>query len=83
MKIRNLAKGHLKMLLAGKLDSGLARNSVRIIHATLRASLHAAIDDGVILASPADKLGRQFKLMIPAAARQEEIKAMNREQVSA
>jgi len=83
MKIRNLAKGHLKMLLAGKLDSGLARNSVRIIHATLRASLHAAIYDGVILASPADKLGRQFKLMIPAAARQEEIKAMNREQVSA
>ena len=83
VKIRNLAKGHIKMLLADKLDSGLARNSVRIIHATLRAMLNAAIDDSVILASPADKLGRQFKLMIPAAARQEDIKAMNREQVSA
>jgi hypothetical protein len=45
--------------------------------------LNAAVDDGVILANPADKLGRLLKLVTPAAARQEEIKAMTRDQVSA
>ncbi len=83
VKIRTLARGRIKMLLATKLASGLARNSVRIIHATLRAMLNAAVDDGVILANPADKLGRQLKLVTPAAARQQEIKAMTRDQVSA
>ena len=83
LKVRILARGRIKMFLATKLTSGLARNSVRIVHATLRAMLNAAVDDGVILANPADKLGRLLKLVTPAAARQEEIKAMTRDQVSA
>lgn len=83
VKVRTLARGRIKMLMATKLASGLARNSVRIIHATLRAMLNAAVDDGVILANPADKLGRQLKLVTTTAARQQEIKAMTRDQVSA
>jgi integrase len=83
VKVRTLARGRIKMFLATKLTSGLARNSVRIVHATLRAMLNAAVDDGVILANSADKLGRLLKLVTPAAARQEEIKAMTRDQVSA
>jgi integrase len=83
VKVRTLARGRIKMFLATKLTSGLARNSVRIVHATLRAMLNAAVDDGVILANPADKLGRLLKLVTPAPARQEEIKAMTRDQVSA
>jgi len=82
VKVRTLARGRIKMFLATKLTSGLARNSVRIVHATLRAMLNAAIDDGVISANPADKLGRSLKLVTPAAVRQEEIKAMTREQLS-
>ncbi len=81
IKIRQLPKGRIKTLLAEKLNGGLARNTVRIIHATLRAMLNSAVDDGVILANPAEKLGRQLRLVASPMARQEEIKAMTREQV--
>jgi len=56
----------------------------RPIRPRVRAGpINSTVDDGVILARPADKLGRQLKLVTPVAARQEEIKAMTREQVSA
>jgi len=80
-KLRLLHKGQIKTFLANKLKSNLSRNSVRIIHATMRAMLNAAVDDGIILANPADKLGRSLRLVMPNAARQENIKAMNRNQV--
>jgi len=82
MKIRHLHRGRIKVLLAEKLASGLSRNSVRIIHATLRAMLNAAIDDGVILANPAERLGRQLRLVKRAGERQEGIKAFTREQLA-
>lgn len=81
VKVRQLQKGRVKALLAEKLTGGLSRNSVRIIHATLRAMLNAAVDAGVIVGNPADKLGRQLHLVRPAKARQEEIKAFTREQL--
>jgi integrase len=80
VKVRSIARGRIKMLLANKLAAGLSRNTVRLVHAALRALLNSALDDGVILANPADKLGRQLKLVTPALARQEQIKAMTREQ---
>ncbi len=83
MKLRQLHKGWVKAFLAKKLASGLSRNSVRIIHATLRALLNAAVDDGVLLSNPADRLGRQLRLAKPPKARQEEIKAMTQDQLSA
>ncbi len=58
----------------------LARNTVRNIHAALRAMLRSAVDDGVLVVNPAEKLGRQLRLVTPKATRQEEIKAMTREQ---
>ncbi len=61
----------------------LRRGSVRIIHVTLRAMLYAAVDDGVIIANPAERLGRHLKLVPAAATRQEEIKAMTRGQLAA
>ena len=61
----------------------LKRGSVRIIHTTLRAMLYAAVDDGVIVANPAERLGRHLKLVPAPATRQEEIKAMTREQLAA
>jgi integrase len=50
------------------------------MHAILQAMLKAAVDDGVILSNPAEKLGRQLHLVASAATRQEEIKAMIGEQ---
>ena len=61
----------------------LARDSVRVIHATLRALLNAAVDDGVIVANPANKLGRTLRLVVNAKTRQEEVKAMTRDQLAA
>jgi integrase len=69
--------------VAKEIRGPLARDSVRIIHATLRAMLTAAADDGLIIANPADKLGRALRLVQNATTRQEEIKALTREQVSA
>jgi len=42
--------------------------------------LKAAVDDGVILVNPAAKHGRQFRLVASKVTRQEEIKAMTREE---
>jgi integrase len=82
-KLRELQRGQVKTLLAEKLTSGLSRATVRILHATLRTMLNAAIDDGVLAANPADKLGRYLRLVPVMAARQDGIKAFTREQLAA
>ena len=79
-RVQHLDKGGIKGMLADKLAGGLSRNSVRIMHATLRAMLRAAVDDGVMPVNPAEKLGRQLHLVKSKMVRQEEIKAMTREQ---
>jgi len=83
VKIRHLQRGRIKAWLAEVLAAGeFARESVRLLHATLRTLLNAAIDDNLILANPADKLARQLKLSVPPGRRQDQIKAMTREQVA-
>jgi integrase len=83
---RKLAEGKVRTLTEGGLirevRGPLARNSVRIIHAALRVMLNAAIEDGLLVANPADKLGRSLRLAVSPNVRQEEIKAFTREQVS-
>ena len=80
VQVRQLYRGRIMGFLAGKLTETLARNTVRNIHATLRAMLKASVDDGVLLSNPAEKLGRKLRLVTPKATRQEEIKAMTKEQ---
>src|SRR5262249_61488686 len=80
-KIRQLARGRVKVFLAEKLRAGFARNTVRIMHATLRVMLNAAVDDGVILANPADRLGRTLRLAPSKTPRQEQIQAFDRDQL--
>jgi integrase len=82
VKIRQLQKGRIRGLLAEKLAAGLNRTTVNIIYYVVRATLNAAIDDGIILTNPADRLGRQLRLARPVAARQDEIKALTREQLA-
>lgn len=83
VKICQLHRGAIKALLSAKLSSGLAPDSVRLIHATIRAMLNAAVDDGVILSNPANRLGKVLRLVRSKATRQEEIKALDRDQLSA
>src|SRR5262245_10486262 len=78
-RVRDLQRGTVKAFLAAKLKTHQP-NSVRIMHATLRALLNAAIDDGLIVANVTDKLGRGLKLVTKPKVRQERIKAMDRAQ---
>jgi hypothetical protein len=59
--VERLRQGKRKTIREGEdtkeIRLPLARDRVRIIHATLRALLNAAVDDGIIVANPADKLG--------------------------
>ncbi len=57
----------------------MARRTVQVLYATFRCLLNAAVEDGVILANPAARLGRQLRLA--ANSRQEEIKAFTQEQL--
>jgi hypothetical protein len=59
---------------------GRLRDVTSIMHATLRVILNAAVDDGLIVANPADKLGRALKLVAKARVRQEHVKAFDRAQ---
>jgi integrase len=79
LRVRDLQRGRIKVFLAKKLDTHKP-NTVRIMHATLRVMLNAALDDGLIVANPADKLGRSLKLVTRTKVRQETIKAMDRDQ---
>jgi integrase len=79
MRVRDLQRGRIRTFLAGKLTDH-SRNTVRIMHAVLRAMLNAAVDDGLIVANPAVKLGRSLKLVAKTKERQETIKAMDRAQ---
>jgi len=69
--------------LAAKLGAGLARNTVRIIHATLRAMLNAALEDGVIVRNPADKLGKALRLVPTRRQASEEVRAFTDDQLHA
>jgi len=82
IKVRGLSRGQIKALLTKKAASGLSRGSVNVILAVLRTMLQAAVDDEVILANPACRLGRQLHLAQPTKARQEEIKALTRERLA-
>ena len=57
IRIRELQRGRIKAFLAYRLQER-ANNTVRLMHATLRVILNAAVDHGILVANPADKLGR-------------------------
>jgi integrase len=81
-KVRQMTRGRIRAFLAEKLTTKLSRSTVRITHATLRVMLNSAMDDGVILANPADRLGRQLRLTTSAKHREQEIKAFDRVQLA-
>ncbi len=80
IRVCDLDRGRIKALLSEKLATGLEKRSVRNIHAVIRAVLNAALEDGLISANPAQRLGKVMKLAPSKATTQEEIKAMDREQ---
>lgn len=80
-KIRELQRGRIKAFLTAMLERK-SGGTVKILHATIRAMLNAAIDDGLIHSNPALRLGRTLRLGKAKATRQEEIKALDAEQIA-
>ena len=57
VRLRELDRGRIKRFLADRLQAGLEKHTVRNIQAVLRTMLNAAIEDNLIAANPAAKLG--------------------------
>lgn len=75
IKLKTLTPAHVRGLYRAKLDGGLAPRSVLHIHRTLSKALKQATDDGLI---PCNAAG----LVKPPRPRREEIRPLDREQVS-
>jgi integrase len=83
--LRGLLRGHIKALLAKKRAEGLSKNSVRIIRATLSVMLSDAVDDGLLMVSPAlgiNRKGRKSPDSISQADRKKNVRAMTHEQLA-
>jgi len=83
--LRTLHRGHIKALLAKKRATGLSKNSVRLIRATLSVLLSDAVDDVILTVNPALGLyqkGRKTPDSISQTDRKKKIKAMTYEQLA-
>ncbi len=80
-KIRKLRRASVKTLLLTKLQKKLARNTVRLIHATLRTMLSAAVDDELIRDNPARGLSRVLRLAKRGEVGRREVKALDEGQL--
>src|SRR5207245_2559957 len=82
LRVSRIQKAHVKALLAAKRGEGRARNSVRIIHATLRALLNEGVEDELLVTNPATELQRRARRLAGrAAVRQDQIKALTAAQL--
>jgi integrase len=84
MRLRAIHRGHVKELLTKKRGAGLAKDSVRLIRATLSGLMGDAVEDGLLHANPVHgirmrKLGRA----VSPAERQQRIRPMTYEQLDA
>jgi integrase len=82
MRLRAIHRGHVKELLTKKFGAGLAKDSVRLIRATLSGLLGDAVEDGLLNTNPVHgirtrKLGRG----VSPAERQQRVRPMNYEQL--
>lgn len=84
LKLRQLSRADVKLLVSRKLAAGLSKNSVRIIYATLHALLAEAVEDGVIGSNPAAGRGlsRTFRLTPSHGDRDGAVKAFERDQLA-
>lgn len=71
-------RAHIRALLVDKRDAGHAKNGVRLMRAALSTMLSDAVEDGLIPANPALRLGRRER--IRQGERQQNIRPMTLEQ---
>jgi len=79
LRVRELHRGTIKAFLLEKRGAGLSKNSVRLIRAALSAMLSSAVDDAIIAANPALRLGLKLRGQpdrLTPAERQQTIRPM-------
>jgi len=79
VRVRELHRGTIKAFLIEKRAGGLGKNSVRLIRAALSAMLSSAVDDAIIAANPALRLGLKLRGQpdrLTPAERQQTIRPM-------
>ncbi len=76
-RINEIRREVVKRWIAELASRGLARNTLRLAVSTLRVVLNAAIEDGLLEANPAQKLGR----LVKAEKLQQEATALTAEEV--
>lgn len=83
LRLSHVQRAHVKEFLLRRLESGLSRGSVKLIHAVLRALLASAVSDGLLVGNPAQGLGKELQLSRPADQEHAEVeeRAMMREQL--
>jgi integrase len=79
LSLRAVRRDTVKVFVGNLGKQGLSRNSVRIIHATLRAMLNSAVEDGILGVNPALKIGKFTKTK---AERQQQITPFTREELT-
>lgn len=79
-RLSRLTRGAIKAFLAGRLQAGLSRGTVKQIGAVLRSLLTAAVDDGLIESNPAAGVCRALRL---GHSDNGDIKAFDRDELAA
>jgi integrase len=74
LKVREIARLHVKGLLGAKRSAGLSRNTVRLIKATLSTILSDAMDDGYITGNPCYGAGRKGRRRLEAVTQAERVR---------
>jgi integrase len=85
LPLPSITRGAVKDLLASKRASGLSKDSVRLIRATVSALFADAMDHELVTANPASKVGRGRGRKTPdgvtSSERRQRVKAMSTEQL--
>ena len=80
LELRRIGRGQVREFLSGELGRGASVGTVALTLAVLRSLLNAALEDGLVTANPAARLGRALRLP-SKAERTEHVKALNTDQV--
>jgi integrase len=77
MALNQITRAHVKDLLASKRATGLSKDSVRLIRATISAIFADGVDRGVVAVNPATRLGKAKQPdSITSTERREKVRAM-------
>ena len=83
LRLNRLHAQNISQFLVSKLESGLSRNTVRILLSAIRPMLSLAVSEGILATNPALGLAKRIGLNEdPETLKEDEVKAMTSDQLS-